>query len=146
MLLHLLIVVRGLVHGHCQFFGFSLSCLLSLTLACSLSLTLSCSLFLSLGPNSASVASSLCSVCDRIFFHFAVGWDVHLLVDYCSGGSLAKRVVYGGRVMSWPEKASYARDIAAAMEHIHGLRVMHRDLTSMVGTRLLDLETVCSLG
>lgn len=59
------------------------------------------------------------------------GWDAHLLMDYCSGGSLSRLILDSVRPMSWSERASYASDIAKAMLYIHGNKVIHRDLTSM---------------
>ncbi|CAJ0945920.1 unnamed protein product, partial [Mesorhabditis belari] len=59
------------------------------------------------------------------------GWDVHLLTDYCSGGSLQRLILDHPRAMKWSERVSYAIDISSAMEYIHSKGIIHRDLTSM---------------
>uniref|UniRef100_A0A1I7W7D3 Protein kinase domain-containing protein n=1 Tax=Heterorhabditis bacteriophora TaxID=37862 RepID=A0A1I7W7D3_HETBA len=58
-------------------------------------------------------------------------WDMHLLVDYCNGGSLTKLILDRSKYFPWQQRVKYALDIATAMEYIHSQGIIHRDLTSM---------------
>ncbi|VDL81942.1 unnamed protein product [Nippostrongylus brasiliensis] len=58
-------------------------------------------------------------------------WDMHLLVDYCDGGSLAKLILDQSTAFPWYQRVRYALDIASGMQYIHSHRIIHRDLTSM---------------
>ncbi|VDK59509.1 unnamed protein product [Cylicostephanus goldi] len=58
-------------------------------------------------------------------------WDMHLLVDYCEGGSLARLILDRAAAFPWSQRIRYALDISLAMRYLHSQRVIHRDLTSM---------------
>ncbi|VDO70101.1 unnamed protein product [Heligmosomoides polygyrus] len=58
-------------------------------------------------------------------------WDMHLLVDYCDGGSLSRLILDQSTSFPWCQRVRYALDIALAMRYIHSHRIIHRDLTSM---------------
>ena len=49
-----------------------------------------------------------------------------LVSEYCAGGSL-HGPIHGHR-LSWPDKEHVARQVAAAMEYLHGRSILHRDL------------------
>ncbi len=49
-----------------------------------------------------------------------------LVSEYCSGGSLHGHI--HGHRLSWAAKDHVARQVAAAMEYLHGQSVLHRDL------------------
>ncbi|VDD91009.1 unnamed protein product [Enterobius vermicularis] len=58
-------------------------------------------------------------------------WNLHILVDYCDGGSLNRLICDTQRVFPWRLRCSLGRDIACAMLYVHSKNIMHRDLTSM---------------
>ncbi|VDM67485.1 unnamed protein product [Strongylus vulgaris] len=58
-------------------------------------------------------------------------WDMHLLVDYCEGGSLARLILDRVAAFPWSQRVRYALDISLAMQYLHSQRIIHRDLTSM---------------
>lgn len=58
-------------------------------------------------------------------------WNLHILVDYCDGGSLSRLICNTQKVFPWRLRCSLARDIACAMQYVHSKSIMHRDLTSM---------------
>nr|CDJ93183.1 Serine threonine protein kinase-related domain containing protein [Haemonchus contortus] len=58
-------------------------------------------------------------------------WDMHLLVDYCEGGSLSRLILDHSTPFPWCQRVRYALDIALAMQYIHAHKIIHRDLTSM---------------
>ncbi|CAI5441140.1 unnamed protein product [Caenorhabditis angaria] len=57
-------------------------------------------------------------------------WDANLLVSYCQGGSLSSLILDKQVQLTWAKRVKYAKDIACAMEYIHGQQIIHRDLTS----------------
>uniref|UniRef100_A0A0K0DBU2 Protein kinase domain-containing protein n=1 Tax=Angiostrongylus cantonensis TaxID=6313 RepID=A0A0K0DBU2_ANGCA len=58
-------------------------------------------------------------------------WDMHLLVDYCDGGSLSKLILDRATLFPWCQRIRYSLDIALAMHYLHSEMIIHRDLTSM---------------
>uniref|UniRef100_A0A0N4UIC4 Protein kinase domain-containing protein n=1 Tax=Dracunculus medinensis TaxID=318479 RepID=A0A0N4UIC4_DRAME len=58
-------------------------------------------------------------------------WNMHILVDFCDGGSLNRLITDRSRSFSWKMRFALAKDISAAMCFVHSKNVMHRDLTSM---------------
>ncbi|PIO74739.1 hypothetical protein TELCIR_03243 [Teladorsagia circumcincta] len=58
-------------------------------------------------------------------------WDMHLLVDYCEGGSLSRLILDHSTAFPWCQRVRYALDISVAMQYIHSHKIIHRDLTSM---------------
>ncbi|KHJ91250.1 kinase domain protein [Oesophagostomum dentatum] len=58
-------------------------------------------------------------------------WDMHLLVDYCDGGSLSRLILDRVAAFPWKQRVRYALDISLAMQYLHSQRIIHRDLTSM---------------
>ncbi|KJH52089.1 kinase domain protein [Dictyocaulus viviparus] len=58
-------------------------------------------------------------------------WDMHLLVDYCDGGSLSKLILDKTTTLPWCQRIRYTLDIALAMSYLHSQMIIHRDLTSM---------------
>uniref|UniRef100_A0A0N5AI48 Protein kinase domain-containing protein n=1 Tax=Syphacia muris TaxID=451379 RepID=A0A0N5AI48_9BILA len=58
-------------------------------------------------------------------------WNLHILVDYCDGGSLNRLICNTQKVFPWQLRCSLGRDIACAMLYVHSKDIMHRDLTSM---------------
>lgn len=61
-------------------------------------------------------------------------WNLHILVDFCDGGSLSRLICDTQRVFAWRLRVILARDIACAMDYVHSKSIMHRDLTSMVSS------------
>ncbi len=59
-------------------------------------------------------------------------WNLHMLVDFCDGGSLFRLILDLEDPFRWRQRCSLALDIAKGMEYVHGQGYMHRDLTSMV--------------
>ncbi|KAJ1366100.1 hypothetical protein KIN20_026693 [Parelaphostrongylus tenuis] len=58
-------------------------------------------------------------------------WDMHLLMDYCDGGSLSKLILDRATFFPWCQRVRYSLDIALAMQYLHSEAIIHRDLTSM---------------
>ncbi|KAK6735296.1 hypothetical protein RB195_018471 [Necator americanus] len=58
-------------------------------------------------------------------------WDMHLLVDYCEGGSLSKLILDRVAPFPWCQRVRYSLDISLAMRYLHSQKIIHRDLTSM---------------
>ncbi|EYC23944.1 hypothetical protein Y032_0014g2232 [Ancylostoma ceylanicum] len=70
-------------------------------------------------------------------------WDMHLLVDYCDGGSLSRLILDRVAPFPWCQRVRYALDISLAMKYLHSQRIIHRDLTSM--NVLLQLSRASSV-
>ncbi len=60
------------------------------------------------------------------------GWSVHMLVEFCDGGSLERVILARDRSLLWKDRNSIALDIAQGMAYVHSQGYMHRDLTSSV--------------
>ncbi|VDM46685.1 unnamed protein product [Toxocara canis] len=58
-------------------------------------------------------------------------WNLHILVDYCDGGSLNRLICDRQRTFPWRLRCNLAKDISCAMSYVHSKNIMHRDLTSM---------------
>uniref|UniRef100_F1KUA5 Dual specificity testis-specific protein kinase 2 n=1 Tax=Ascaris suum TaxID=6253 RepID=F1KUA5_ASCSU len=58
-------------------------------------------------------------------------WNLHILVDYCDGGSLSRLICDKQRAFPWLLRCNLAKDISCAMNYVHSKNIMHRDLTSM---------------
>uniref|UniRef100_A0A914ZLK9 Protein kinase domain-containing protein n=2 Tax=Parascaris univalens TaxID=6257 RepID=A0A914ZLK9_PARUN len=58
-------------------------------------------------------------------------WNLHILVDYCDGGSLSRLIIDKQRAFPWLLRCNLAKDISCAMNYVHSKNIMHRDLTSM---------------
>ncbi|KAK6102758.1 Protein kinase domain family protein [Brugia pahangi] len=58
-------------------------------------------------------------------------WNLHILMDFCDGGSLSRLICDHQKYFRWSLRCSLARDISYAMDFVHSRGIMHRDLTSM---------------
>ena len=55
---------------------------------------------------------------------------INLILEYVSGGTL-KDIIHNLNIsLSWKQRVGYAKDIAAGMEYLHSLNIIHRDLKS----------------
>jgi LIM domain kinase 1 len=55
---------------------------------------------------------------------------INLILEYVSGGTL-KDIIHNLNVsLTWKLRVGYAKDIAAGMEYLHSLNIIHRDLKS----------------
>ena len=55
---------------------------------------------------------------------------INLILEYVSGGTL-KDIIHNLNVsLTWKLRIGYAKDIAAGMEYLHSLNIIHRDLKS----------------
>lgn len=55
---------------------------------------------------------------------------LNLILEYVSGGTL-KDIIHNLNIsLSWKLRVGYAKDIAAGMEYLHSLNIIHRDLKS----------------
>ena len=57
---------------------------------------------------------------------FTAQGDPYLLLEYCTGGSLADQLTNG--VLSWPQAAAYLAPVAETLAHAHAQDFVHRDL------------------
>lgn len=56
---------------------------------------------------------------------------LHLVTEYVAGGSLKELLHDSGLPLSWPERISFAKDIACGMSYLHSKNIIHRDLNSL---------------
>ena len=55
---------------------------------------------------------------------------LNLVLEYISGGTLKDIIHNISNVLPWKLRVGYAKDIAAALEYLHSLNIIHRDLKS----------------
>jgi serine/threonine protein kinase len=55
---------------------------------------------------------------------------LNLILEYISGGTLKDIIHNISNVLPWKMRVGYAQDIAAAMEYLYSLNIIHRDLKS----------------
>ncbi|XP_013119394.2 LIM domain kinase 1 isoform X2 [Stomoxys calcitrans] len=56
---------------------------------------------------------------------------LHLVTEYIAGGSLKELLHDSGLPLTWPERISFAKDIACGMCYLHSKDIIHRDLNSL---------------
>lgn len=56
---------------------------------------------------------------------------LHLVTEYVAGGSLKELLHDSGLPLTWPERISFAKDIACGMSYLHSKNIIHRDLNSL---------------
>ena len=56
---------------------------------------------------------------------------LHLVTEYVAGGSLKELLHDSGLPLTWPERLSFAKDIACGMAYLHSKNIIHRDLNSL---------------
>lgn len=55
---------------------------------------------------------------------------LNLILEHVSGGTLKDIIHNLNTVLPWKLRVGYAKDIAAGMEYLHSLNIIHRDLKS----------------
>jgi LIM domain kinase 1 len=55
---------------------------------------------------------------------------INLILEYVSGGTLKDMIDCINISLTWKLRVGYAKDIAAAMEYLNSLNIIHRDLKS----------------
>lgn len=79
-------------------------------------------------PREVEIQRNLCHTgIVRMFGYF---WDeekIYLILEYCPGGELYKALTKAGR-FSEPVAAKYISQLALALQHAHGKKVIHRDI------------------
>jgi len=79
------------------------------------------------------VARACCSVCFRYLECFADNGKLQLVMEWADGGdldSLIQRHVKARTYMSEEQLLGYFVQLVAALAHVHGLGIMHRDVKS----------------
>ncbi|XP_036341431.1 LIM domain kinase 1-like [Rhagoletis pomonella] len=56
---------------------------------------------------------------------------LHLVTEYIAGGSLKELIHDSGLPLTWPQRISFAKDIACGMSYLHRMNIIHRDLNSL---------------
>ncbi|KAM7345955.1 LIM domain kinase 1 isoform 2-T4 [Cochliomyia hominivorax] len=56
---------------------------------------------------------------------------LHLVTEYVAGGSLKELLHDSDLPLTWPERLSFAKDIACGMSYLHSKNIIHRDLNSL---------------
>ena len=56
--------------------------------------------------------------------------QLNLILEYISGGTLKDIIHNISNALPWKLRVGYAKDIAAAMQYLHSLNIIHRDLKS----------------
>ncbi|XP_037927925.1 LIM domain kinase 1-like [Teleopsis dalmanni] len=56
---------------------------------------------------------------------------LHLVTEYIPGGSLKELIHDSGLPLTWPQRVSFAKDIACGMSYLHSMNIIHRDLNSL---------------
>ncbi|XP_020715726.1 LIM domain kinase 1 isoform X2 [Ceratitis capitata] len=56
---------------------------------------------------------------------------LHLVTEYIAGGSLKELIHDSGLPLVWPQRVSFAKDIACGMSYLHRMNIIHRDLNSL---------------
>lgn len=56
---------------------------------------------------------------------------LHLVTEYIAGGSLKELIHDSGLPLAWPQRVSFAKDIACGMSYLHRMNIIHRDLNSL---------------
>ncbi|XP_014237967.1 LIM domain kinase 1 isoform X1 [Trichogramma pretiosum] len=55
---------------------------------------------------------------------------LHLVTEYIPGGTLRALLHDTSELLSWDQRTSFAKDIAAGMAYLHSMNIIHRDLNS----------------
>ena len=56
--------------------------------------------------------------------------ELGMVFEFCEDGNLHTLLFRQKRMLTFPERIAIARDVASAMVHVHGLNIIHRDLSS----------------
>ena len=62
--------------------------------------------------------------------------------QYANQGSLRQLICDDNTMFPWPVRLGMAQDIADGMSYLHRLRIVHRDLTSLVSVKSPPTNTL----
>ncbi|KAL0317288.1 UNVERIFIED_CONTAM: 3-phosphoinositide-dependent protein kinase [Sesamum angustifolium] len=79
----------------------------------------------------------------RLFFTFQDTFSLYMALESCEGGELFDQITRKGR-LSEDEARFYAAEVVDALEYIHSMGLIHRDIKPMQGSRITLLPNAAS--